>query len=635
MVKETTGKTTRKTTVSKSSKAAPKKTAATKSGVNKSEPKKASIKKSPVKKVPVKKTVEKKFSLKTAKKTTSKKSYPWLKAYPKDIPWDVEIPEGPIYELLDKTAARFPDRPSIEFLGKRYTYAELGDLVNRAAKGLQDIGVKKGIKVGLFMPNAPYFVIFYYAILKAGGTVVNYSPLAARRELNAQIEDSETDIMVTLDLHALYPKVHEMLSQSRLKKIIVCPLSQALPFPKNFLFPILKFKEVAKIHWDKNHIKFSDLIQNDGNPKPLKLDLKKDVALLQYTGGTTGLPKGAMLSHANIFGNAHQAHMWFTGIKEGEERILAALPLFHVFAMTAVMNLAIKIGAEIVMMFPRFNVDGAMKMIQQHKITFFPAVPTIYTMINGHKKVSQFDLSSLKACLSGGAALPLEVKNQFEALTGCNLVEAYGLSETSPAATSNPLHGETKAGSIGIPFPGTTVRIMDLENPGEDAPLGERGEICIKGPQVMLGYWNRPAETASSLVEGYLHTGDVGYMDKEGYTFLVDRIKDLILCSGYNVYPRNLEEAIYLHPLVEEVTVIGVPDERRGEVPKAFIKLLPGKTLTVDDMKTFLKDKLSPIEMPRKIEFRDELPKTIIGKLSKKELVAEETKKFEEKKKES
>jgi long-chain acyl-CoA synthetase len=558
------------------------------------------------------------------------KKYPWLAKYPKGIEWGAPIGVDTVFSLIDTAASKFPDKFCIDFLGKKYTYGQAGDLVNRVAKGLQSLGVKKGVKVGLFMPNAPHFVFFYFGILKAGGTVVNYSPLYAEREVRNQIEDSETDIMVTLDLALLYNKISPMLEKTRLQKMIICPLTGALPFPKNILFPLLKAKEVAKVTWDERHIGFDQLIENDGMPASVSIDPMEDIALLQYTGGTTGVPKGAMLTHANVYGNACQAELWFQGIEYGREKILAALPLFHVFAMTAIMTLAMKTGSEIVMMFPRYDTNDAMKLIQKHKITFFPAVPTIYNMIANHPKVKDFDLSTLKTCLSGGAALPAEVKRNFEALTGCHLVEAYGLSETSPAATSNPINGINKENSIGMPFPGTTIRIMSREHPDQEVPLGEKGEICIEGPQVMKGYWKRPDETKSVLRGTLFHTGDVGYMDEDGYTFLVDRIKDLILCNGYNVYPRVVEEAIYLHPAVMETTVIGVHDAVKGEVPKAFVKLGEGQKITEEDLKTFLKDKLSPLEVPKYIEFRDELPKTVIGKLSKKELVAEEAAKEEE-----
>lgn len=579
--------------------------------------------KQPAPKTPPKKSPVKKAS---SKKTPSDhKPFPWLKTYPDGIKWDTKIQETPLYDILEKSVADYPERNLIDFLGKKYTYAEVSSLVDKAAKGLQELGVKKETRLGLFLPNCPVFIVFYYAAMKIGATIVNFSPLYATREVAMQIEDSNTEVMVTLDLEALYPKIYKMLERTELKKIIVCPLKDQLPFPKNILFSLLKSKEIAKLHLNEAHVvSFKDLINNDGRVKSVKISPREDVALIQYTGGTTGLPKGAMLTHANVTANANQADMWFMHDGHSKERVLAALPLFHVFAMTAVMNFGIKMGAEIVMMFPRFNPEDAMKMIQKHKITFFPAVPTIYNLISNHPDVKKYDLSTIKACLSGGAALPVEVKREFEALTGCKLIEAYGLSETSPAATANPLRGATKEASIGIPFPGTIIRIMSLEDPLKEVPQGKKGEICIEGPQVMKGYWNRPAETGTSLVKGLFHTGDVGYMDEEGYTFLVDRIKDLIICSGYNVYPRMIEEAIYLHPAVEETTVIGVPDKKRGEIPKAFVKLKANHVLTDQELLAFLNDKISPIEMPRMIEFREELPKTIIGKLSKKELVAEE-----------
>ncbi|MBX9696553.1 MAG: AMP-binding protein [Alphaproteobacteria bacterium] len=559
-----------------------------------------------------------------AKGTGSSKDHLWLKSYPKEIKWDTTFEGAPIYKLLEDSARAFPDRPCINFLGKVYLYKEVLEHVNRVAEGLQKLGVGRGTKVGLFMPNAPYYIFFYYGILKAGGTVVNFSPLYASREIAAQIEDSEAEIMVTLDLEALYPKLHEQLNQTRLQKIIVCPLKDCLPFPKNILFPIVKSKEIAKIQWNNRHVSYKDLTNNAGAPSDPKINPSEDVALLQYTGGTTGVPKGAMLTHTNVHVNAQQAEAWFIGIKKGEERVLAALPLFHVFAMTAVMNLSIREAAEIIMMFPRFNVDDAMHLLQKHKITFFPAVPTIYMLINNHPDVKKFNMSSLKACLSGGAPLPVEVKRQFESHTGCKLVEAYGLSETSPAALSNPIQGVSKAGSIGIPFPGTHVKIVSLSDRTVEVAQGEKGEICIQGPQVMKGYWKRAKETAESLIDGQFHTGDVGYMDKDGYVFLVDRIKDLIITNGYNVYPRHVEEAIYLHEAVEEVIVIGIPDPIKGEVAKAFVKLKVDSKLTTEELLAFLQDKLSPIELPKAIVFREALPKTIIGKLSKKELYEEE-----------
>ena len=574
--------------------------------------KKTSTKKTPSKTVP-----------KPALKTKAKQGRPWLKSYPSTIDWDIQIPDKPLWDLMDDAVAKAPDRPCVDFLGKKQTYGEIGVLVNKMAQGLQGIGVKKGTKVGIFMPNSPYFIISYFAILKAGGVVVNYNPLYTDKEVTHQINDSMTEIMVTLDLAFLCEKLIPLIGKTSLKKLIVCSVAKSLPFPKNYLFKIFKSKDIAKIPNDSNILYFENVSQGDGKFKVTKVTPKTDVALLQYTGGTTGVPKGAMLTHRNVYANALQAESWFERTEYGQERFLAGLPLFHVYAMTAVMTFAIRIAAEMVIMFPRFNAQDAMKMIQKHKITFFPGVPTMYNMISSQPDVSKVDMTSLKACLSGGAALPLKIKEEFESLTGCKLVEAYGLSETSPAALSNPVYGLNKPGSIGMPFPGTDVKILSLEDPTQECAVNINGQIAIKGPQVMLGYWNKPEDTASVFEGDYFLTGDVGHMDEEGYTFLVDRIKDLIICSGFNVYPRMVEEVIYKHKDVAEVTVIGVPDEKRGETVKAFVKLKDGHHLTVDELAIYLKDKLSPIEMPKYIEFRDELPKTMIGKLSKKELKAE------------
>ncbi|AIK96824.1 AMP-dependent synthetase [Candidatus Paracaedibacter acanthamoebae] len=569
----------------------------------------------------------KKPSSKKSTKTASSPVFPWLKSYPQNIQWDIDIPEKPLWALMDEAAAAAPDKNCIDFLGKKYTYGQISNLVNRVAEGLQKIGVKQGTKVGIFMPNAPHFVIAYFAILKAGGVVVNYNPLYADHEITHQINDSETEIIITLDLQALCTKLIPLLGSTTLKKMVVCSVAESLPFPKNILFKLFKRSEIAKLPINPAILNFNDLINNAGQPKAIKIDPKKDVALLQYTGGTTGIPKGAMLSHYNVYANAIQAHLWFVGMEYGKDKILAGLPLFHVYAMTAVMTLAILTASEIVMMFPRFNPFEAMKLIEKHKITFFPGVPTMYSMIAYHPKVKNIDLNSLKACLSGGAPLPIKIKEDFESLTGCKLVEAYGLSETSPAAIANPAYGVNKAGSIGIPFPRTEVKIVSLDDSSHSAERHINGQIAIKGPQVMLGYWNRPSDTKKVFASDFFLTGDVGYMDEDGYTFLVDRIKDLIICSGFNVYPRMVEDVIYRHPAVAEVIVIGVPDEKRGETVKAFVKLKENMILTEEKFLEFLRDKLSPIEMPKYIEFRDELPKTMIGKLSKKELKAEENSK--------
>lgn len=518
---------------------------------------------------------------------------------------------------------RYGDRPAFDFLGKKWNWAAIGDLVNRMAKGLQDRGVTKGTKVGLCLPNTPYALVAYYAILRAGGTVVHFNPLYARRELAHLIEDSHTEIMVTVDLALTLDKLTEMVHSTRLNKIIVCPFTDLLPFPKNILFRLAKSKELTCVPCLSGRtVMWQDIIANDGQPAPIKINPRDDVAVVQYTGGTTGTPKGAMLTHANIVANVEQAALWFPQRREGAEKMLGVLPFFHVFAMTAIMNLSVRCGFEIIAL-PRFDLEETLKTIHRKQPHYFPAVPAIYSAINAHN--GQYDLTALRYCVSGGAPLPVEVKKNFEEKTGCVVVEGYGLSESSPVVCVNPIEGENKAGSIGLPVPGTIVELRNPETGRKITKSGARGELCVSGPQVMKGYWNKPDETAAILKKGRLHTGDIATMDAQGYVYIVDRIKDMIITNGYNVYPRNIEEAIYLHPAVEECVVAGITDPRRGEAVKVWIKPKEGCSLTIADMKEFLTDKLSPMEIPRLYEFRtDPLPKTMIGKLSRKDLLAEE-----------
>jgi len=531
-----------------------------------------------------------------------------------------------VIDYFDKAVERFAERPCVDFLDKKYTYGEIGQLVDRAAKGFQQLGVKKGTKVGLCLPNSPYFVICYYAILKVGGTVVNFNPLYAERELAYQIDDSKTDIMVTLDLKQIYPKVEKCLENTGLQRIVVCSMSDILPSVKSVLFSVLKRSELVDFKRDAAHLSFTRLTNTDGKYEPVKL-LSEDLAVLQYTGGTTGKPKGAMLTHRNIGSNTYQLRHSMPPMQEGHEKMMAVLPFFHVFAMTVVMNVGVSIGAELILL-PRFELDLLLKTIHKKRCTLFPGVPTIYTAINSAPNLSKIDMSSMKFCISGGASLPVEVKEEFERLSGCVLVEGYGLTESSPVATVNPHDGQIKAGSIGLALPETKITIRDPDNHKHEMAQGEKGEIVIEGPQVMAGYWERPEATEDSIRDGRLHTGDIGYQDEQGYTFLVDRIKDVMMCSGYNVYPRVIEEALYLHEGVAECIVIGINDDYRGQAPKAFIKLAEGySNLTAQDIKLFLQDKISRIEMPKEIEMRQELPKTMVGKLSKKELVEEEAQK--------
>ena len=551
---------------------------------------------------------------------------PWLNRYPAGVKWDMTFVPQPLFQLIERAVTDHGAMPAASFLGKTTTYGELGSLIDRATAGLQKIGIKKGSKVGLFLPNCPTFIIYYFAILRTGATVVNFNPLYSHEELIFQVKDSETDLMITLDLKTLFDKVDKLLVERHLNRALVCSFSALLPGTKSILFRLFKAKDIAHPTKSANAdrvILDSRLLDNDGHYERVDVNPVEDVAVLQYTGGTTGTPKGAMLTHANLTANMQQVLAWTGGLEPGKEKILGILPFFHVFAMTGVMNLAVATAAEMVLM-PRFVLDDALKLIATAHPTIMPAVPTVLNAMLNHPKIKTFDLSSLKFVLSGGAPLPIEVKRSFEKLTGCTVVEAYGLSETSPGATFNPFEGPVKPGSIGQPLPGTIVSIRAVDDPSKELPLGQEGEICIKGPQVMKGYWNKPEETANAFHDGFFRTGDVGKMDDEGFIFITDRIKDMIICSGFKVFPRHLEEKIYEHPAVEEVTVIGIKDNYRGEAPKAFIKLKAGASATGSDILKFLEPKLSKLEMPAQIEFRDALPKTMIGKLSKKELKQEE-----------
>ncbi len=549
---------------------------------------------------------------------------PWLKSYPEDVTWDYSPSDRTLPDMLTEVANRFPDKPAIDFLDKRTSYRELSRLVDQMTAGLQALGVKKGTHIGLLLPNCPYFVIAYYAALKAGATVVNFNPLYTPRELGHQVKDSEISLLVTLDLKALLEKATGLVGTGNLKQLVVCSMQASLPLAKGIAFRLLKGKEIGSMPPADIAVPFHRLIDNEGRPAPVAIDPLTDVAVIQYTGGTTGEPKGAMLTHSNLMANVEQALAWFRGAQPGEERMMAVIPFFHVFAMTGAMNLGLALGAEIIAV-PRFEINDLMKTIAKKKPTIFPAVPTIYSAINHHHSASPETLSSIRICVSGGAPLPLDVHHKFAEMTGASLVEGYGLTETAPIACCGPIGLPPRIGSIGLPIPGTTIEIVSLEDEKTRMPIGEKGEIWIKGPQVMAGYWRRPDATARTLVDGFCRTGDVGIMGEDGYVTIVDRIKDLILAGGYNVYPRQVEEAIYLHPDVEECIVGGIPDAYRGETVKAWIKLKDGASLSKEALLTFLHDKLSPIERPRHIEFRDEpLPKTLIGKLSRKTVIEEE-----------
>jgi long-chain acyl-CoA synthetase len=523
--------------------------------------------------------------------------------------------------LFDRATARFADRSALSFEGRRWTYAQLSALVGRAAAGLQHLGLRRGDRLGLCLPNSPYFVIFYYAALKAGLVVVNYNPLYVARELRHQIEDSATTTMVVPDLAAIHDKVAGI---ETLQRIIVCPFAATLPPAKAIAFRLLKRAMLARPTYNQRIVAYRQLMATAAAATPVSID-PADLAVLQYTGGTTGRPKGAMLSHANLTMNAQQTTHHMPSMRPGEERMMAVLPFFHVFAMTSILNGGLSVGATLIL-HPRFEINAMMKSLVRDKPTIMHAVPTIYHAIADAAEQRRVDLASLRVCVSGGALMPAEIRERFEKLTGCRIIEGYGLTEASPAVTSNPPDGLVRPNSVGIAVQDTTIEIRSLDDITRILPHGERGEICVRGPQVMFGYLNRPIETQDQFIDGALRTGDVGHLDADGYLYITDRIKDLIICSGYNVYPRVIEDALYEHPAVAEAIVIGVPDSYRGQAPLAYVTLRAGQTATAEALRDFLRDKISAIELPVRVEIRTSLPKTMIGKLSRKELIDETAK---------
>jgi long-chain acyl-CoA synthetase len=552
--------------------------------------------------------------------------HPWVKSYPSHVRQNAPLELSSVQSVLEKAAERFGPRPALDFMNKRFTYAEIDALANRAAAGFQKLGVGPGVHVGLFLPNTPHYVIAFFGVLRAGGVVVNYSPLDALSTLRLKVEDSETDILVSLDVASLYPQAEKLLTSTRLKTLIIGEFAEMTPAPEPVKAQMTAAGMLADIELDERHIAFRDLIDNDGRYRVHPLGaLIDELAVIQYTGGTTGSPKGAMLTHANLTAACSLYTEVMTrgehGLRVGEERVLCILPLFHIYSLTVIMLLGFKLGAELVL-HPRFDPAAAVKDIVEKKITVYMGVPTMHVAILSVPGLETMDFSSLRLCGSGGAPLPVAVQERFERIIGCEINEGWGMTETAPVGTFNPRESVRRRGSCGLPYPGTEMKFIDVANPDREVKLGERGEICVKGPNVMKAYWKKPEETANAMTaDGFFRTGDVGTMDEDGFVYIVDRTKDMLLCGGFNVYPRNIEEAIYQHPSVEEVSVIGIPDDYRGETPKAFVKLKAGAPpLTLEAMKAFLKERLGKHEMIGAMEIRDALPKTPVGKISKKDL---------------
>lgn len=551
---------------------------------------------------------------------------PWLAHYPEEIPAHIEYEEKPLFAYLQQAAIKHPHKKAVDFLGKNLTYAELYESALKVANHLQTSGLQKGDRVSIMLPNCPQAVIGYYGVLLAGGIVVQTNPLYMERELIHQLSDSGARFIICLDL--VYPKLTKVKHHTDVVHIIVTGVKDYLPFPKNLLYPHVQKKQKKSLIVDVNYqdpsvhaftdiLKHSEAIQTN-----IDIDPKEDLALLQYTGGTTGTAKGVMLTHYNLVANTMQCMAWMFRLKYGEEKVLGILPFFHVYGMTTVMNLSIMYAAEMIIV-PNFDVKQALKTIQKEKPTLFPGAPTMYIGLLNHPDVEKYDLSSIEACISGSAALPLEVQQQFEQKTKGSLVEGYGLSEASPVTHANLIWGNRIKGSIGLPFPDTEAVCLSAET-GEICEPNEVGELMVRGPQVMKGYWRRPEETEATFKGDWLLTGDVGYMDEQGYFYIVDRKKDIIIAGGFNIYPREVEEVLYEHKAIMEASVIGVPDAYRGETVKAFVVLKEGRTCTEQELDQFCRSRLAAYKVPHLYEFRDELPKSTVGKILRRVLAEEE-----------
>ncbi|MGD2200973.1 MAG: long-chain fatty acid--CoA ligase [Candidatus Bathyarchaeota archaeon] len=539
--------------------------------------------------------------------------------WPEGVPQSIEYPEVPVFELLDDSAEKHPDATALIFQGNSVSYSELKDHVDRFATALQRLGVSRGDRVALFLPNIPQFVISYYGALKAGAIVTAISPLYKEREVKHQIDDSGAETLVVLDL--LYPTVEKVRDEIRLKRTIVTGIGDYLSTLKRVLGGLLGKVPKEDVEMGPNMHRFQDLIKGyPPAPEPIEVNPQEDLALLQYTGGTTGLPKGAMLTHHNLVSNAFMCNAWMNA-QEGGEVQINILPLYHIYGMTVTMNNAIA-SASTMVLIPRFDEKEVLSSIEKYGATIFGGVPTLYSVLINRPDISNYDLSSIKFCISGSAPLPPEVQRKFMDLTGGVLVEGYGLTESSPVTHANPLDStlETvKIGSIGLTWPDTEAMIVDEET-REPLPIGEVGELAVRGPQVMMGYWNMPEETEMVLKDGWLYTGDIAKRDEEGYFYIVDRKKDLIKYKGYSVFPREVEDVLYEHPAVKIAAIVGKPDEVSGEIPKAYIVLKESTEATGDELIQFVKDRVAPYKRIREVEFRDELPMSLVGKVLKKDL---------------
>lgn len=557
---------------------------------------------------------------------------PWYRHYEEGVPHSIDYPDVSLADLLDQAAERTPDKIALRFYVNpslppaTMTYAALREATRRFATALDGLGVKQNDRVAIMLPNSIQYVVAFYGALRLGAIVVNTNPLYVPREMKHQFSDSGAETVVLLN--AFWPRLEEIWDDTPVKRAIVVDIASPFSWPFRTLIRMVQKRhgEYVKPPRRPDVFDFDALIDRyPPLPPTVSID-PHDVCLFQYTGGTTGVPKAAMLTHRNLVANTMQISAWFTRAEPQNEILMAAIPFFHVYGMTTCMIYGLYQSFEVVMLPRPRPVDNVMKLLQKTRTTLFPGVPTLYTAINNHPDVQKYDLSSIKACLSGAAPLPLEVQQTFERLTGGRLVEGYGLTEAAPVTHCNPLFGTRKEGSIGVPFPDVEARIVDIES-GKDQPPGQEGELVVRGPQVMKGYWNRPDETAATIRDGWLFTGDMARMDEDGFFYIVDRKKDIIIASGFNILPREVEEVLYQHPKVLEAVVAGIPDPYRGETVKAYIVLKEGETATAEEIIAYCKENLAAYKVPTAVEFRSELPKTLVGKILRRVLVEEEIKK--------
>ncbi len=548
--------------------------------------------------------------------------HPWLRFYEPGVPATIAYPEIAVPALLDETAARVGAAPATTFFGATMSYRALQLFADRFAAGLRRLGLQPGTRLSLHLPNCPQFLIAYYGSLKAGAVVVPFNPLYVEREIGQQLVDCGAEVAVTLDM--FFPRIAAVRQQTRVREVIVTGIHDYFPPHLRMLYPLKARREGHYVSVPQaNDIHRWRSLLEDASPGPSVHTDPKTPAVLLYTGGTTGTPKGAELTHRNLVCNAFQTRIWNTKPRTGTESTLAVLPFFHSYGMTTVMNQGVSLGTRLLLL-PRFQVDDVLRTINRYHPSLFPAVPTIYTALTNHPHIKRYDLRSITACISGAAPLPVELQLHFEALTGGRLVEGYGLTEASPVTHTTPIFGVRKTGSIGIPISDTDARIVDTETGTRTLQVGEVGELIIQGPQVMSGYWNKPDETAQTLRGGWLYTGDLATMDDDGYFFIVDRKKEMIITGGMNVYPREVEEVLYAHPAVMEAAAIGVLDSYRGEVVKAFVVLKPGAQTTTEDLLEHCRPRLAPFKIPKTIEFRSQLPKSLIGKVLRRVLAEED-----------